>query len=116
VSTNSSTSILQWVELGDGCLRLTIDTQLYPETSIFRTCYLFTDRAYLYLRTEKPNEIIVEFRSKKSGDRELNSVVGEFGNELLNQRIRLELATETRSIREMIVAQAFSEADFDEHN
>ena len=113
LNDNSSKTILEWIEIGEGCLRLTVNTQLYPETSIFRTCYLFTDRAYLYLRTVKPGEIIVEFRPKK-GEENLQSIAGEFGNELLNQRIRLELATETQQIRQMIVAQAFSEADFDE--
>ena len=32
-------------------------------------------------------------------------------NELINQRIRLDIAAETKSIRELIVAQAFAEAD-----
>jgi His-Xaa-Ser system protein HxsD len=108
---SSSKPVLQWVELGEDCLRLAIDTHLYPETVIFRTCYLFTDRCYIYLRAEKLQEIIIEFRAKRNME-DLNSVVGEFGNELINQRIRLELATETQRIREMIVEQAFSEADF----
>ena len=112
MTNERSNSILQWVEPGDSCLRLTLDSRLYPETGIFRTCYLFTDRTYIYLKTEKPNEIVVEFRAKKNKE-DLNSVVGEFGNELINQRIRLELASETHKIREMIVAQAFSEVDFD---
>ena len=112
LNSNLSKSALQWVETGEGCLRLILDTLLYPETAIFRTCYLFTDRAYIFLKTEKPNEIIVEFRAKKSIEN-LDSVVGEFGNELINQRIRLQLGAETQKIREMVVAQAFSEADFD---
>lgn len=107
-----SNSPLEWVEHGDGFVRLAIDTALYPETSIFRTCYLFTDRAYLYLRAGKKSEIIVEFRAKKNTDIPMRAIVGEFGNELLNQRIRLDLAAETRQIRELIVTQAFSEADF----
>jgi His-Xaa-Ser system protein HxsD len=115
LSNKPLNSVLQWVEPGDGCLRLTLDTLLYPETAIFRTCYLFTDRTYIYLRTARPKEIVVEFRAKR-GKEDLDSVVGEFGNELINQRIRLELSSETQQIREMIVAQAFSEANFDGGN
>lgn len=89
-----------------------LDTLTYPERAIFRACYLFTDRTYIYLRSETPNEVIVEFRAKKD-NQDVDSVVGEFGNELISQRIRLELAAETQKIREMIVTQAFSEADFD---
>ena len=33
-------------------------------------------------------------------------------NELINQRVRTDVARETRAIRERIVAQAFAEADF----
>jgi His-Xaa-Ser system protein HxsD len=112
LNINSLKTVLQWAEPAEGCLRLTVNTQLYPETAVFRTCYLFTDRSYIYLRTEKPQEIIVEFQAKRNIE-DLNSVVGDFGNELINQRIRLELATETQQIREMIVTQAFSEANLD---
>jgi len=112
VNDNSPRSALPWVEPGEGCLRLTLDSLTYPEKAIFRTCYLFTDRSYIFLRTGKPTELIVEFRAKRDNEH-LDSIVGEFGNELINQRIRLELATETQQIREMIVTQAFSEADFD---
>jgi len=106
----ATTAALQWVRSEGGCLRLSIDTKLYPETCIFRTCYLFTDRAYVYMRSEQPDEVIVEFRAKQNSF-DLTSVIGDFGNELINQRIRLDLAKETQKIREMIVAQAFSEAD-----
>jgi His-Xaa-Ser system protein HxsD len=41
----------------------------------------------------------------------LTRIAGEFGNELISQRIRLDLAEETRPVRELIVAQAFAEAD-----
>lgn len=115
LNNDPSNSHLQWIESGEGCLRLAINTQLYPETSIFRTCYLFTDRCYIYLRAEKPQEIIIEFRAKRTLE-DLHTIIGEFGNELINQRIRLELASETRKIREMIVAQAFAEADLDGTN
>lgn len=40
---------LEWVERGNGCLTLIVDTTLYPEEALFRACYLFTDRCYLFL-------------------------------------------------------------------
>ena len=110
--TGPPTPGLHWVEIGQDCLRLRVDTQLYQEEAIFRTCYIFTDRCYLFLRSEAPNELIVEFRLKKHAA-DLGRIVGDFGNELIDQRVRLELSRETRAIRELIVTQAFSEADFD---
>jgi hypothetical protein len=38
-------------------------------------------------------------------------VVGEFSNELINQQVRRDVANETKAVRELIVAQAFAEAD-----
>jgi His-Xaa-Ser system protein HxsD len=111
VNNNSSNSGLPWVEPAEGCLCLTLDSRIYPEKAIFRTCYLFTDRAYIFLGAANLNEVIVQFRVKRNNEN-LDSVVGDFGNELINQRIRLELSAETQQIREMIVTQAFSEADF----
>ena len=41
----------------------------------------------------------------------MNELAGEFSNELVNQKVRLDVAAETKAIRELIVAQAFAEAD-----
>jgi His-Xaa-Ser system protein HxsD len=49
--------------------------------------------------------------TRKTPDCDLHSLAGEFSNELINQRVRLQIASETRAIRELIVAQAFAEAD-----
>ena len=67
----------------------------------------------MFLRSEKPDEIVVEFRAKNNGE-DLQRIIGEFGNELINQRIRAGLSRETKTIRELIVAQAFAEADLDD--
>jgi len=110
---NPSPASLSWVKLGEECLQLVINTQLYSPEVIFRTAYLFTGRCYLFLSSDSKGNILASFRLKqKSSD--LEDVVGEFGNELINQRVRVELARETASIRELIVTQAFAEADFDD--
>lgn len=102
---------LHWVEVKPESFRLFVDTRLYPEEVVFRTCYLFTDRCYLFLTTRQPDEVIVEFRQRKRGT-VADEIIGDFCNELVNQRVRYDLSRETRAIRELIVAQAFSEADF----
>lgn len=89
---------------------VSVDTSLYTDSAVFRACYAFTDRCYLFLRRNGPNEILVEFRSRNDAT-SLSEVIGAFSNELIDQRIRGELALETRRIREWVVAQAFIEAD-----
>lgn len=104
--------LLDWIERSDDGLTVTIDTKLYTEEAIFRACYLFTDRCFLFLQPGGPDKIIVRFR-KREPLTVLARIVGEFGNELVNQRLRVALAIETRPIRELIVAQAFAEADLE---
>ena len=103
---------LQWVELSDEYLNLRVDISVYSEAALFRACYLYTDRCYLFLSATQ-DRITVEFR-RKTADADLQEIAGDFGNELINQRLRADLARETAPIRELIVAQAFAEAEFDD--
>jgi His-Xaa-Ser system protein HxsD len=106
----AGTTDLDWVERSDDGLTVVVDIVTYREEALFRTCYLFTDRCYLFLDSAGPGRIRVRFR-KRDPLTDLLRIVGEFGNELINQRIRFDLAEETRTIRELIVTQAFAEAD-----
>ena len=101
-----------WVnKLTDGTLQIGVSLDLYPLEALFRVCYSFTDKCYLFLEhTEAPDIVKVHFAKKAPGS-DLEIIAGEFSNELINQRVRLDIATETRPIRELIVAQAFAEAD-----
>jgi len=102
-----------WIvkDRSNSSLSILVDTAIYPLEVLFRTCYVFTDRCYLFLSpTDVSGVINVRFKQKLESS-DLDSLAGEFSNELINQRVRLDIANETRSIRELIVAQAFAEAD-----
>lgn len=107
-----TTSNATWIqESPESTLSIFVDTKIYSPEVLFRTCYGFTDRCYLFLEpSDDPQIIAVRFASKSS-DSSLSITAAEFSNELVNQRVRLDIANETRSIRELIVAQAFAEAD-----
>jgi His-Xaa-Ser system protein HxsD len=106
---------LPWTTIDEDSVQLTVDLNIYCEEAVLRTCYLFTDRCYLFLASRDPRAIVVEFRSKVPAP-DLAVLVGDFGNEMIDQQLRCKLATETRAIRELIVAQAFAEADFQNSN
>lgn len=101
-----------WIhESSESTLSIFVNTKIYSLEVLFRTCYVFTDRCYLFLEpSDDPQIIAVRFTSKCS-DGALSITAAEFSNELINQRVRSDIANETRSIRELIVAQAFAEAD-----
>lgn len=94
----------------DGERQLTVELGLYGQEGLFRACYAFTDRCFLFLREAGSSKVTVIFRKRQS-PKTLDALVEEFANELINQRLRAQLAAETKSVREMIVAQAFAESD-----
>lgn len=94
----------------DEVARYAVDTDLYSLEALFRACYAFTDRCYLFLRRSGLSEVTVEFRARRPGVF-LADEVGAFANELIDQRVRADLRRETAHIRDWIVAQAFIEAD-----
>jgi len=103
---------ISWLqEVTDESLCVCVDTAVYSLEALFRVCYAFTDRCYLFLRPEEGSSVIRVMFTRKTADCDLPSLAGEFSNELINQRVRLQIASETRAIRELIVAQAFAEAD-----
>jgi len=61
-----------------------VDTRIYTPEALFRACYVFTDRAYLFLSEAGEDRVLVEFRSRGSGNAaSLASITGEFSNELI---------------------------------
>jgi His-Xaa-Ser system protein HxsD len=98
-------------DANDDSLVVAVNSDLYSREALFRVCYLFTDRCYLFLSQESSSSTIQVRFTRKSPDTDLNKMAGEFSNELINQKVRLDIAVETKAIRELIVAQAFAEAD-----
>ena len=100
----------------DGELSIDVDVGIYPLQVLFRVCYAYTDQCYLFLTSANDGQVVRVRFARRSAVCNLETIVGEFSNELINQRVRLEIANETRAIRELIVAQAFTEADLIERS
>jgi His-Xaa-Ser system protein HxsD len=94
------------------CVRIPVDTDLYSLEALFRACYKFTDRCYLFLERSTDHTVVVEIRSRHDGV-DLGEVTGAFGNELIDQRLRADLTRSTHEMRDLIVRQAFVEADLE---
>lgn len=91
---------------------LTIDTSVYSRNAIIRAIYKFTDRCYVLLSSHdvRPN-CYIAYLTAKSPSADLEQLVGEFGNELLDQQLREQLEKQFGEIRSLIVAQAFAEGN-----
>src|SRR5437870_11936918 len=107
---HSTGSLASTNEEGSDVAHLVVDTTLYTSDALFRACYAFTDRCYLFLKQQSAHEIEIEFRRSHSSVA-VPDVVGAFANELISQRVRGDMVRATRAVGERIVAKAFAEAE-----
>lgn len=82
-----------------------LSKELYNKDTLIKTAYVFTDRAYIHLDMDE-SDYIVEIIPKDTTD--LGIIYKEFENELIFQEARKTIATDTKTIREMIIARAFA--------
>lgn len=108
---NTSETIAWIKHVSDKSLTLEVDIGIYSLEALFRVCYAYTDRCYLFLEPTTREAVITVRITAKQPDSDLSIIAGEFSNALIDERVRRSIATETMSIRELIVAQAFAEAD-----
>jgi len=88
---------------------IAIDLSIYSLSAVMRACHTFTDRYTILLRDRTDHAVTVEFTSR---NREFAcDPSGEFANALLDAQLRETIASETRVIRELLVAEAFCEAN-----
>ena len=99
------------VSFSNGRVAVEIDTSIYSVDAILRAIYKFTDRCYVLLHSDTAPHHCVVHLTAKSPSSELEQLVGEFGNELLDQQLRQRLEQQFGEIRSLIVAQAFAEGN-----
>ncbi len=92
-------------------MKITLNLKVYPLEAIYQACYVFLDRAYIFLDSLSSKKVLVSLKGKeKLSQKQLESLKGEFLNELLNSSLRLEVAKRNRKIREAIIGQALMSA------
>lgn len=78
--------------------------ELYSRTVLIKAAYNFTDIAFLHLDSDdKYYYVEIDF---KEGKEEINEQ--EFVNEMLAQSVRHEVYTQTKNIRELLLARAMA--------
>ncbi|MFW6016971.1 MAG: His-Xaa-Ser system protein HxsD [bacterium] len=87
-------------------LLLMIDTEIFEKEAILQASYKYTKKCFINIE-KNDNKIEVYFIPKYEG-LELEKLALEFGNEVIDQQIRLVTRREYQEIREKLVAKAFS--------
>jgi len=89
-------------------MKITINTKVYPLEAILNTCYVFIDRAYIFL-SGNPGKGKVEISIKgknKISSKQKEPLVSEFKNELLHCALRQQVSRNNKKIREYIIGRA----------
>ena len=95
-------------ELGERHVAFTLDESVYSREAIFGAAYLFVDKCFLWLSVAGASQLRVRLKTKGEANPEaLETLAGEFANELLNQSIRQQVSQDTRRIREYYMGRAF---------
>ena len=88
---------------------LELDAEIYSVDAVLRAAYKFSDRA-MWLLDRNAGRLVV-FVVGKRRDAEVEPVLTDFVNELLDQQLRVRLEQQFGTVRDLIVAEAFSEGN-----
>lgn len=99
------------VSLGKDHVSFEVDETVYPLEAIYGGAYLFVDRCFVFLSRPQPQMVAVRLTARVAATAaELETLAGEFMNELLSQTTRLRLSQATARIREYYTAAALRAA------
>lgn len=85
-----------------------LDLAIFSLTSIKKVAYRFGDRCYVELTAPTENTLRITLNPKTAVVRD-DELEGEFRNEVLDQDLRERVLTETEGVRNLLLAQAFSQ-------
>jgi His-Xaa-Ser system protein HxsD len=85
-----------------------LDSSVYRLPSAKKAAYKFGDRCYVLIEGGTDGHIRVYLRPKDS-NLDIESVVGDYLNEVLDQDLRESIAEQTDDLRNLIIAHAFSQ-------
>lgn len=96
--------ILKKIE-GDKLL-LTVKNDMYEKEAILNASYKFTDKCFINI---EPIGTLTEiYFHSKNENIDIENIALNFGNELIDQQVRLSTGREFKVIREELVKKAFS--------
>lgn len=89
------------------CLKFNLNVKIYPLDSIYRACYYYIDKVYIFLDGNPSENIEVVLTAKENATvDDLERIKGEFMNEILHCTLRTNIAKNNQQIREYIISQA----------
>lgn len=94
-----------------GAVMAEIDLEIYSIEAVLKSAYRFTGRCYISIERPTPLRAQVFIRPKRAEDTS-DDLLGDFRNDLIDQRLREIVGVETQGIRDLIMGHALSKTDF----
>lgn len=92
-------------EIEGNKILLKIDKNIYEKEAILQASYMFTNSCFLNIElVDNFYEVIIQAKTNTN----LEKIALEFGNEIIDQQIRIQTGKEFKEIREQLVQKAFS--------
>jgi His-Xaa-Ser system protein HxsD len=88
-----------------------VDLGVYSLPSLLKVAHKFTDRCFVHLQHRSERTVEVRFQSKNT-EVPLDSIAGEFCNEVLDQTLREIVGRESEPVRNLVLAHALSRVNF----
>ncbi|WP_312207885.1 His-Xaa-Ser system protein HxsD [Epilithonimonas hominis] len=104
----------------DNIVSIYLNQNFYSVDAIFKCIYWYGDKYNVILDTNSdlPNKIQVKFHSKDNSkpikDVDIEKIINDFINKINDFQLRDIITKETKNIRDLLVAKAFSNGEFDE--
>ena len=101
----------------DGEIVASIDASLFPKEVIIKTLYWFGDKFHTNISLVGNNFYSVSLKPLQSAnlkDEDLELYLQKFERDLIDFELRSIVTRETQNIRELLVAKAFSNGEFDD--
>lgn len=98
--------------LGKNAVNIRLDQTIYPAIAIAKAAFRYADRVACLLGSEQDDsDSLCCLMISKHESTDLREVVISFMDELLDQKIRMQLEEQFHDVRLLITAQAFAEGN-----
>jgi His-Xaa-Ser system protein HxsD len=94
-------------QIADNQLMVEISLSIYNQEVVTASVYKFTDKCYIFQKSQKTGMVSVYFEPKENQSTELETIAKKFCNELIDQQVRFDTNLKYGSIRDAIVKKAF---------
>jgi His-Xaa-Ser system protein HxsD len=100
----------------DGEINIFVNKSLYSIKVLYKVLYWYTDKFHVNVLDDEKNYLIRISANEKSkfSDEDLNSILFKFERDLIDYNLREIINNETKTVKELLIAKAFSNGDYEE--